>query len=460
MGSPHTDLPIVAIVGRPNVGKSTLFNRLVGRRRSITDATPGVTRDVVSEPATIGGRRVVLVDTGGYTKGGDELSHTISERAIAGLQQACAIVLVVDATSLTAEDEEFVEVLRSYSDRVLVAVNKIDTDARDDLVWEALRFGFDPVLGVSAAHGRGTAELAEAIVDRIGEQPQLGAVLEDASAGSEETAGPGEERELPREIRIAILGQPNTGKSTLANRLVGRDASIVSEKPGTTRDVIAGDFLWRGAAFELADTAGIRRKSKVSEPIEYYSVTRAIDTIATAEVVVLMIDATKGLAEQDKKIANLIVERGRGVVLALNKWDLLPEVKNQFEAIRDRIRFFFPILAFAPIVPISAQDGSGVEKLMATIVAISKQLRSRVETGKLNRAVQSWVERTPPPMRNHRPFRVRYATQVGRLPVTFVLFVNRRRGFPASYVQFLKNRFREEFGIDKIPIRLELRERS
>ncbi len=465
MGSPSISAArgtaTVAIVGRPNVGKSTLFNRLVGRRRSITDATPGVTRDVVAVRTELEGHQVELVDTGGYTLSGDEMAQAVSARAVGAIESASVVVFVVDGTGVTAEDEEFVLVLRPHASRVVVAVNKIDTESREDLIWEHHRFGFEPVVGVSAAHGRGMEELIAAIAERL----PASSVEDDDSTGEHPDGAPAAnvgdvEERFPPFISIAILGQPNTGKSTLANRMVGTERSLVADEPGTTRDVIEGRFDRQDTQFRIADTAGIRRKSRVSEAIEYYSVTRAIDTIAQAEVVVLMIDAEKGLSEQDKKIANLVVERGRGLILALNKWDLLPRVRNQFEAVSDRIRFLFPIVAFAPIVALSALDGSGVEKLLKTVLTVSGQLRTRVETGKLNRAVREWVAHTPPPMRKHRPFRIRYVTQVARLPVTFVLFVNRKNAFPEAYTQFLKNKIRATFALDKIPIRMELRERS
>jgi GTP-binding protein len=442
----------VAIVGRPNVGKSTLFNRLVGRRHAITDPTPGVTRDPVGQPATLAGCDVRLVDTGGYTTDSDPLARAISDRALRVIRESSVVLLVVDGTELTALDQEFVEELRPFSDRLVLVVNKLDTGARDDLLWEFHSLGMDRVVGVSAAHGRNVDELETVVA------PLLAPDGECAGAGSEESgeAGPAEE-ELP--IRIAVLGQPNTGKSTLVNRLTVSENSIVADAPGTTRDVIEGEFEWNSHRFRVLDTAGIRRKSKVTESIEYYSVTRAIDTIRDAEVVVLLIDAEQGLTDQDKKIAALVVERGRGIVLALSKWDLMPKLGNQFNALRDRIDFLFPILQFAPLVPISGLTGNGLDQMLDAIVKVRNQLQHRVETGKLNRHLRRWLEETPPPLHHrHRP-RIKYMTQVDRLPVTFVAFVNTRKGIPDSYVSYLRNRIRTDFGLDKIPIRLELRER-
>ncbi|MFW5743094.1 MAG: ribosome biogenesis GTPase Der [Spirochaetota bacterium] len=484
--------PTIAIVGRPNVGKSTLFNRLIGRRRAITDPTPGVTRDPVVATARIDGRPLRVVDTGGYTTDGDELAQAISDRALAEIRDADVVLLVVDGTGLTALDELFLDELRPYKDRLVLVVNKIDAPERESLVWDFYRLGLERVVGISAAHARGTEELLEAIDEVLGaawiegverwraadredalrERERRGrrgrdwfdeeaseggpaAEGEAAAAGAETAHGD----EAPRTLSIAVLGQPNTGKSTLVNRLTERESSLVSPVPGTTRDVIEGEFEFAGYRHRILDTAGIRRKNRVSENIEYYSVTRAIDTIEEADVVVLLVDAEKGLSDQDKKIAALVVDRGRGLVIGLNKWDLLPQIANQFEAVRDRILFVFPVITFAPIIPLSAQTGSGVKELLKAVGTVHRQLHHRVDTGNLNRHLERWVEQTPPPVRGRGRLKIRYMTQVQRLPVTFVAFVNRKKGFPESYVSYLKNRIRADFGLSSIPFRLELRER-
>ncbi len=426
------------------MGKSTLFNRLIKRRRAITDPTPGVTRDPVAVMTELDGVPVRIVDTGGYTTDPDEMARATSSRALMEIESADVILLVVDATDPTAADELFVEQLRSYESRLILVANKIDTPERADLVWDFYRLGLARVVGVSAAHGRGTEELLDAVFELLDERPE----------GGEEP-----QPEAPHTISIAVIGKPNTGKSTLVNRLTNREGSIVSAIPGTTRDVIEGEFTRGDHRYRILDTAGIRRKSRVSENIEYYSVTRAIDTIEDAQVVVLLIDAEEGLADQDKKIASLIVERGRGLVIGLNKWDLMPAIGNQFEAVRDRVRFMFPVISFAPIIPLSAHSGKGVAELLDAIGLVHRQLHHRVDTGVLNRHLEKWIERTPPPVRGRGRLKVRYITQVQRLPVTFVAFVNRRKGFPESYVSYLKNQIRADFGLTSIPFDLELRER-
>lgn len=434
--------PRVAIVGRPNVGKSTLFNRLLGRRRAITHATPGVTRDPVEARVTVEGTTFELVDTGGYTTDNDDLSRLISDKALAVIDQSQLILFLVDATELTALDEEYLELLRPRMDRLILVANKLDTPERDNLVWDLYSLGVSAVQGISSAHGRGIAELLEQVIDLLPEQNE------------------GIDDPQDDVTRIAVLGQPNTGKSTLVNLLTGSSRSMVSAVPGTTRDVIEGRFSRDGHEYEILDTAGIRRKKKVHEDIEYYSVTRAIDTIEQAEVVILLVDAEKGLTDQDKKIASLVVDRGRGLILGLNKWDLLPDIANQYEAVCDRIRFVFPIASFAPIVALSAQNVTGVDTLLREVGLVRNQLHHRIETGKLNRHLEEWVERTPPPVVGHRGRpKLRYMTQVRTLPVTFICFVNKKKSIPDSYVGYLRNQIRKDFGMTKVPFRFELRER-
>lgn len=443
MESPsEQSFPRVAIVGRPNVGKSTLFNRLVGRRRAITHATPGVTRDPVEARVTVEGTTFELVDTGGYTTDSDDLSRLISDKALAVIDQSQLILFLVDATELTALDEEYLELLRPRMDRLILVANKLDTPERDNLVWDLYSLGVSAVQGISSAHGRGITELLEQVIDLLPEQNE------------------GIDDPQDDVTRMAVLGQPNTGKSTLVNLLTGSSRSMVSAIPGTTRDVIEGRFSRDGHEYEILDTAGIRRKKKVHEDIEYYSVTRAIDTIEQAEVVILLVDAEKGLTDQDKKIASLVVDRGRGLILGLNKWDLLPDIANQYEAVCDRIRFVFPIASFAPIVALSAQNATGVETLLREVGLVRNQLHHRIETGKLNRHLEEWVERTPPPVVGHRGRpKLRYMTQVRTLPVTFICFVNKKKSIPDSYIGYLRNQIRKDFGMTKVPFRFELRER-
>ncbi|MFP4372705.1 MAG: ribosome biogenesis GTPase Der [Spirochaetaceae bacterium] len=446
MASRSTD-PTVAVVGRPNVGKSTLFNRLIRKRRAITDPTPGVTRDAVEGDWMVEGRRVRLLDTGGYTESTERFDPIVAQRSLEAAFAADVVVLVMDVTMVAPEDESYIEQLAPVRDRIVLAVNKVDNEAREHEAWNFHRYGFADVVPVSAEHGRNIDALVDVVLRRLEQRAER----EPAGAAGEA----GEERQ---HIRVAVLGQPNTGKSTLVNALTGSDTSLVSEIPGTTRDVVEGAFEYRGVVYELLDTAGIRRKQSVSENVEYYSVNRAIGSIAEADVVLLLVDAEKGLSEQDKKIARLIVERGRGLLLVLNKWDLMEGITNALNAVSDRIRFVFPILSFAPILPVSATEKTGFNKLLDSTYRTYAQLQKRIGTGELNRALAAWTELTPPPYVRGKRVKLHYITQVSAHPVVFVLFVSRSRGFPRSYQGYIVNRIREEFGFTHVPVRLDLRE--
>ncbi len=426
------------------MGKSSLFNALVGRRRSITHSQPGVTRDPVEEACTLGGVPVLLVDTGGFTPRGGDLERIVSDRSLSVAHASALVLLVLDATETTVEDEDFMERLRPLSERVLVVVNKADTPDRDALVWNAHSHGFPRVIGVSAAHGRNLPELKE----------MIGSLLAEREPDTSMEAGePGVS--AGARVRIAILGRPNTGKSSLANRLIGEDRSIVSPVPGTTRDVVEGGFQYRGRTFEILDTAGIRRKSRVTDAVEYYSVNRAIQSIQRADLVLLLIEADEGLVDQDKKIAGQALKEGRGIVIVPSKWDLLEQKPGLLARVTDRVRFQFPVLAFAPIAPVSSLTGHGVAALLDTSLVVWGQLHRRVGTGRLNAALQAWLSHHPLPGRGSH--KIRFATQVCSNPVRFVIFVNRTSGFPPAYLSYLENCIRRDLGFPLVPISISLR---
>jgi GTP-binding protein len=450
MSSPiSTAAARIAIVGRPNVGKSTLFNRLVGYRRAITDATPGVTRDSIEEKWELARREVRLIDTGGYTNSDSGFDPLVSAEALARARTADLCLFLVDVGGLTAEDEEMLELLRGLSERLVLVVNKVDNSKRELALWDFHRLGIPDLVGVSAEHGIGIPDLEELVEKKLSKlPPNPEAQPAAAEAGQTDI------------VHIAVLGKPNTGKSTYVNALLGSDASIVSDIPGTTRDVLERELVYAGRRYRILDTAGIRRKNRVEENLEYYSVTRAIDAIEKADVVFLMIDASDGLSDQDKKIAGLIVERGRGVVLCLNKWDLLEDIPNRFNAERDRLRYMFPVLSFAPIVAMSAAFRTDIFQPLKTAAMVNRELERRIDTGKLNRRLERWVEETPPPAGPKGRYKLLYMTQVSTKPLRFVLFVNRRKGFPDSYLAYLRNRLRRELGFSHVPLFLDLRERS
>jgi GTP-binding protein len=437
----YENLPIVVIAGRPNVGKSTLYNRILHKRRAITEPTPGVTRDAVDSVCELreSGKVFRLIDTGGFKLERAGLDELVVAKSLASLEGADLVLFLVDAMSVTPEDEEFAALLRKWTPKVLLVVNKADSPERDASAWAHAAWGFDPVVFVSAEHGRNVDLLERAIVERL----DFSRVLR-----LDEERAP---------IRLAIMGKPNTGKSTLLNRLVGEDKSIVSEVAGTTRDIVEGSFQRKGRRFTVLDTAGIRRKAKVTENVEYYSVHRAIHVVEDCDVVVLVIDALEGLTDQDKKIAAFAVAEGRGLILALNKWDTMPDLKNSFEAARDRLRYFFGQIAWAPVLPLSAKKGEGIDKLVSTIVTLHAQLCKRVETSRLNKAVEAWVEETPPPAGPRTHFKLRYAVQTSTNPQAFAVFVSRPDAVSDAYQSFLRNKIRVDLGMDMIPVKLEIK---
>lgn len=437
----------VVIIGRPNVGKSTLFNRLTGKRRAITDPTPGVTRDLMTETWILNGHAVSLTDSGGVRleKGGfDEL---VAKKSLSLPEKADAIIFLMDCTEVTPEDQRLLKELRPYTDKIVLTVNKIDDVTREDLIWNFFSYGYQRVVGISSSHGLGIGDLEETIAGML-------------DLDNEEGLDEEEEVRESEKLKLAILGKPNTGKSTLANMLTGDDISIVSPVAGTTRDVVKGSFSYKGNDFTILDTAGIRRKAKVEEDVEYYSVNRAIKTIDEADVVLLVIDSVEGLAEQDKKIANLIVRRGRGVLIVMNKTDLLSGVANERQAIEDRVRFLFPVLNFAPLCFISAATGDGIKEMLDTVLKVNNQLSKRVDTAILNTALNTWSESYQPPRGSEGHYKVYYGTQISVRPVKFLFFINRKKDFPQVYIQYLKNCIRRDLGFSQVPVEIDLRERE
>ena len=441
----YLNLPLVVIAGRPNVGKSTLFNRFMRKRLAIVDPTPGVTRDPVEATAFIAGKPVHLVDTGGYKIDREigtmeaVMDELVVEKTLSMLKKADRIVLLLEAGKITGEDEEFISLLRPYWDKVVTAVNKCEGGTGEDVSWNYMKYGFKELMFISADHGDHISEFAEKIVEGL-----------DFSAVKEGT-------DEDRPIRIAIMGKPNVGKSTLSNRLTHTENSIVSDYAGTTRDVVEGTFRFNDRDFEVLDTAGIRRKSKVHENVEYYSVNRAIKTLDQCDLVFLMIDAQEGLAEQDKKICNLAFERGRGIIFILNKWDTKDQSRKTLRETTEYIKIMFGQMNWAPILPISALKGEGIKDLMNKAIEIYSQLTRKVGTSSLNAALQDWLFKYPPPATKAIHFKVRYMTQTSVNPVSFRIFCTSPDNVPESYVSYLKNQIRKDLGFDQIPVTLELK---
>ena len=441
----YAGAPLVVIAGRPNVGKSTLFNRFMQRRLAIVDPTPGVTRDPVEGIAMFNKKPVRLVDTGGYKLQRDigtmeaELDELVVERSIEMIEKADLVILVLEAEKITPEDEEMIHRLRKHWNKLITVVNKTEGGKNENVAWNFAQFGFEDLLFISAEHGDNIRQLYERLESRLDfSKVQL---ISD---------------EPP--IRVAIMGKPNTGKSTLSNRLTHSNASIVCDYAGTTRDTVEGYFEFEGKHFQVLDTAGIRRKARVHENVEYYSVNRAIKTLDRCDIVFLIIDSQEGLSEQDKKICSLAYERGRGIIFVLNKWDLNEDQSRKAEKnIKNWMNIMFGQMEYAPIVMLSALNGTGVIELLRQAVEVYGQLTHKIETAALNMALNDWLFKYPPPASKTAHFKIRYMTQKGVNPVKFLIFATRPEVVPETYITYLKNRIREDLGFDKIPVQLEMK---
>lgn len=437
-------LPIVAIVGRPNVGKSSLLNCIARRMISIVEPTPGVTRDRVTTICEADDVYFELVDTGGYgVKDSDNLTADIERQIALAIAQANLILFTVDVKDgIVPLDQEVARLLRPHGDRVQLVVNKVDQPTREAQSAEFMRLGFGEPLLISALHGYGRAELIEAIVARV--------------RSAFEAAPP------DPVMHVAVIGRQNTGKSTFINALAGEERMIVSEVPGTTRDAVDAPLTWHGRRFRIVDTAGIRRPGRVarSGKVEAVSVLLAQRSIEAADIVVLVVDAAAGATDQDAAIAGAADRAGRGVVIVANKWDLVkgqgPEFVKTFDAaLRQQLKF----LDYAPILHLSALTGERISKLLETIARVEAARRVRVRTPELNRLVERIAREHPPASPGRRHVRILYATQTGVAPPTFVFFTNVATSFHFSYQRFLENRLREAFGFEGTPIRILVRAR-
>jgi len=435
---------LVAIIGRPNVGKSTLFNRIAGRRRALVDDFPGVTRDRNETEVVWDEKRFLLADTAGYGVSGETaLEEGTLEQVRRAIDEADVLLFVADAkTGLHPEDHSLVQLVRRSAKPTFFAVNKIDGPEQARHMAEFFELGIDRIYPISAAHGFGVGDLLTDLAE---------AVPEDRFVPEEEESG---------EIRMAIIGRPNVGKSTLLNRLLGEPRVIVSPVPGTTRDAVDCPFEQDGRRYRLIDTAGIRRKGRVREKIEKISIVKALESIERSHVCLILLDAVEGLTDQDLHIAGYVQERFRGCVIGINKWDAVDKdpkhIKNLKAEIRERFRF----LPHAPILTFSALNGKRVNKILPEIREVFEQYNRRVTTGLVNRALEQTVQKHEPPMVAGRRLKFYYATQSSVRPPTFVLFCNRPDAVHFSYERYLINQFREVFQLTKTPIRLVFRGRQ
>ncbi len=444
-------LPVVAIAGRPNVGKSTLVNRIFGRRMAIVEEKPGVTRDRIELKADWRGREFLLVDTGGVIEHGDALERKVTDQALRAAKSADLVLFVLDATTgITGEDEAVAQLLRRTSDKVLVVANKVDSSRQELEAWELVRFGFgEPVL-VSALHGRGIGDLLDVVVDRLpaATEPEVPAAepgdLDAADGGASEAAG----EDAPA---VAIVGRPNVGKSTLFNRLVGADRSVVHDVPGTTRDAIDTLVETEDGPLRFIDTAGLRRKARIDEETEYYSLVRSLAAIDRADVALLVLDAAEGVTHQEQRLAERVDAAGSPVVILLNKWDLLDTEARLALArdVEDRLGF----LDYAPVIRISAMSGQGVHRVLPAIGAALEAYHQRIPTAQLNDAIKAIQAQHPAP-----GARIMYAVQGAVDPPTVTLFSNRR--LQPHYLRYVEKQLRERFALGPTPLKLRVRLRG
>ncbi len=435
--------PVIAIIGRPNVGKSTLFNRLAERNKAIVIDQPGATRDRNYAEATWLGKPYTLIDTGGFEPNSTErILIQMREQTGLAIEEADIIVFLLDAREgLTASDKEIAKMLRQIKKPVFYTINKIDGQKHEPLALEFYELGIEKLYPISAQHGAGVAELLDSMVAHL-------------PAGDEESVGEDER------IKIAVIGKPNVGKSSLINKILGFERTIVNPLPGTTRDAIDTPFELNDRKYILIDTAGIRRKSRVSLTLEKYSVVHALKTINRCDIALLIIDAQEEITEQDAKIAGLAYEKGSACIVVVNKWDILKKdnatigihVKN----IKDKLKF----LDFAPIITVSALTGQRVARIFKLIDTAYEQYTKRINTGELNRIVRDIVEKNPPPRHQNKANGFSYITQVSIKPPTFIFFVREPKAIHFSYERFLANQLRERFGFAHAPIRIFFKRKS
>ena len=459
--TPYRLLPVVVIAGRPNVGKSTLFNRLSGRRSAIVSDTPGVTRDHKDAEALLRGRRVRLIDTAGLEEAAPDSLYgrmrASSEHAVA---EADLVLFCIDARAgITPADAHFGAWLRRQGRPVLLVANKAEGRAGTAAAFDAYSLGLGSPLAVSAEHGEGLADLMGEIVERL--PPEQAEPVADAGEPiPDEPVEDGEAVLPPRPpgpLRLAIVGRPNAGKSTLLNRLLGEERMITGPEPGLTRDAVSVQFADSHGPIELVDTAGLRRKARIEAELEKMSVSASLEALKMAEIVVLTIDAQLGVHDQDLQIARLIEREGRGCVLALNKWDAVEDRIATRQAISDRIEFSLSQMRGIPVVSFSALTGAGIQKLLPAVRAAHEVWNHRVPTGALNRWFEGALERHAPPLVEGRRLKLRYMTQAKARPPTFILFGTRAELLPEDYQRYLVNGLRDTFDMPGTPIRLLLR---
>lgn len=448
--------PLVALVGRPNVGKSTLFNRLVGERMAVTDEIPGTTRDRLEAESDWRGVIFTVVDTGGIevyqpsgtrdelplAEGSAEFVPQIKSQALMAVQEADVIVFMVDIIhGITAADEEISEILRRTNKPVVVAANKADTLEKTEDAMEFYGLGLGPVVAISAIHGLGTGDLLDMVIDSL-ENAEINLDDEDDDD----------------HLKIAIVGRPNAGKSTLINHLLGEERVIVSPYPGTTRDAIDSTIKWHGENITLIDTAGIRRRGRIEPGVEKYSVLRAMKAIDRSDVVVLVVDAVEGVTEQDEHIAGYVLDAYRSLVIVVNKWDAIEKSAHTMHDFMQEVRERLHFIPYAPVIFISALTGQRIHQVLDVANRVYEARHMRVQTAEVNRLVRAALQKHPPPLRGTKRLKVYFASQVSTAPPLFLFHVNDKKLVHFSYRRYLENQIRAEFDFEGTPLRFSFRE--
>jgi GTPase len=441
----------LAIIGRPNVGKSTLFNRLVGKKLALVDDEPGVTRDRREGEARLGDLRFKVIDTAGLEEGADgSLSARMRSQTEAAIEDADAVLFVIDARAgINPTDRHFASLVRRAGKPLIVIANKAEGRSASAGTYEAFDLGLGEPVALSAEHGEGLADLYEALLAALPLATQ-------EPEATEAAAGVGDEAETDpdKPLRIAIVGRPNAGKSTLLNRILGEDRLLTGPEPGITRDSIAIDYRWRDKNLKLFDTAGLRRKARLTGKLEKLAAADAIRAVKFAELVVLLLDATIPFEKQDLSIADRVEYEGRALVIAVNKWDLVDAKGPKLQQLRDDADRLLPQLKGTPVIPVSGLMGTGIDKLMQAILHVHAIWNTRISTGKLNRWLGETIEATPPPAVSGRRIKIRYITQAKARPPHFVLFGNQLDHLPESYKRFLINSLRKNLKLPGVPIRV------
>ncbi|MBI4618847.1 MAG: ribosome biogenesis GTPase Der [Desulfobacterales bacterium] len=434
--------PVIAIVGRPNVGKSTLFNRIVRRKKAIVGDEPGITRDRNYAEAEWDGGVFLLIDTGGFEPGvNDEVALHIHQQVQLAIEEADLIIFLFDGKDgLTPIDIEIAERLREVKKPVIHVINKIDGERQEEKIYDFYRIGVENLYPISAQHGRGVGDLLDEALKLLPPSSEI--------------------RYNESLVKIAVLGRPNVGKSSLVNRILGNERVIVSEKPGTTRDTIDTPLKIGEKEYLLIDTAGIRRKGRISRQLEKYSVVEALKSIDRCDVAIILIDAKEGITEQDAKIAGLSHDKGRASVLVVNKWDLIEKDSYTIYKYTEDIRYNLKFIRYAPIIFVSALTGQRALKIIDLVDRVAEQYQRRVPTSELNRIFEEVILSNPPPMYRNKELKLYYITQVSIKPPTFVIFVNYPEGIHFSYERYIVNKIRENFEFDGTPVRVFFRERG